>query len=42
MAPEIALDRQRPADLVFDRLVAGAVEELHAGNGGKNGSVAAE
>jgi hypothetical protein len=25
MAPEIPLDRQRPAELVFDRLVAGAV-----------------
>ena len=29
MAPEIPLDKQRPADFVFDHMVAGAVEELH-------------
>ena len=29
MAPEIPLDNQRPADLVFDSLVAEAVEQLH-------------
>ena len=29
MAPEIPLDRQRPADFVFDHLVAGAVDDLH-------------
>ena len=28
MAPEIPLDKQRPAEFVFDRVVAGAVEEL--------------
>ena len=45
MAPEIPLDRQRPGELVFDRLVAGAVQDLHAGTAGKAGeddSVAAE
>jgi len=30
MAPEIALDKQRPADFVFDKLVTGAVAQLHA------------
>ena len=30
MAPEIALDRQRPAEFVFDKLVSGAVQQLHA------------
>ena len=29
MAKEIPLDKQRPAEFVFDRLVAGAVQELH-------------
>ncbi len=28
MAPEIPLDKQRPADFVFDRMVAGAVAEI--------------
>ena len=42
MAPEIPLDRQRPAELVFDRLVAGAVEDMHAGTDGEDDSVAAE
>ncbi|MCC7275509.1 MAG: adenosyl-hopene transferase HpnH [Alphaproteobacteria bacterium] len=30
MAPEIALDRQRPAEFVFSRHVADAVERIHA------------
>ncbi len=42
MAPEIPLGRQRPAELVFDRLVAGAVDDLHAGKSAEDGSVAAE
>ncbi len=47
MAPEIPLDNQRPAESVFDDLVAGAVAELHAGQAGKEkaaegSSVAAE
>jgi hopanoid biosynthesis associated radical SAM protein HpnH len=45
MAPEIPLDRQRPAELVFDRLVAGAVQDRHAGTaetGASGDSVAAE
>ncbi len=47
MAPEIPLHRQRPAEFAFDRLVAGAVEELHAGKPSAEGaedagSVAAE
>jgi hypothetical protein len=29
LAPEIPLDRQRPADLVFDSVVARAVEDPH-------------
>ena len=29
MAPEIPLDKQRPADYVFDGLVAGAVKQIH-------------
>ncbi len=29
MAPEIPLDKQRPAELVFDNLVAKAVEQIH-------------
>ena len=29
MAPEIALERQRPAEFMFDHLVAGAVQDLH-------------
>ncbi len=44
MAPEIPLGKQRPAEFVFDRVVAGAVEELHGENrsAGDTGSVAAE
>ena len=47
MAPEIPLDKQRPAEFMFDRVVAGAVEELHgekrsADGAGDTGSVAAE
>jgi hypothetical protein len=45
MAPEIPLDRQRPAELVFDRLVAGAVQDRHVGTaetGAAGDSVAAE
>jgi hopanoid biosynthesis associated radical SAM protein HpnH len=45
MAPEIPLDHQRPAELVFDRLVAGAVQDQHAGTaepGATGDSVAAE
>jgi hopanoid biosynthesis associated radical SAM protein HpnH len=47
MAPEISLESQRPAEFIFDGLVAGAVNELHAqpaaGDKGKgSGSVAAE
>ena len=30
MAPEIPLDKQRPAAFIFDKLVAGAVQDLHA------------
>ena len=30
MAPEIAMDKARPAQFVFDKLVTGAVKELHA------------
>jgi len=47
MAPEIPLDNQRPAEFIFDRLVAGATSDLHGDkDGGKTGggksSVAAE
>ncbi|MCH7794818.1 MAG: adenosyl-hopene transferase HpnH [Proteobacteria bacterium] len=44
MAPEIPLDKQRPAEFVFDRMVAGAVAELHTEkpSGGDADSVAAE
>jgi hopanoid biosynthesis associated radical SAM protein HpnH len=35
MAPEIPLDKQRPAEFVFDRLVQGAVAEIHASPSGK-------
>ncbi len=47
MAPEIPLSGQRPAESVFDDLVAGAVTELHAGQADKakaaeGSSVAAE
>ena len=47
MAPEIALDKQRPAEFIFDKLVSGAVSDLHnkpaGGDQAKNtGSVAAE
>ncbi len=44
MAPEIPLHRQRPAEFAFDRLVAGAVEELHGEKPSAEdaGSVAAE
>ncbi len=44
MAPEIPLDKQRPAEFVFDRMVAGAVEELHTEkpSGADAGSVAVE
>ena len=31
LAPEIALDNQRPAEFIFDSLVAGAVAEMHDG-----------
>jgi len=40
MAPEIPLDRQRPAEFVFDSLVDGAVKQIHEPKGG--GSQAAE
>jgi len=47
MAPEISLDAQRPAEFIFDGLVAGAVADIHAepatdGKGKGSGSVAAE
>ena len=47
MAPEIPLSGQRPAESVFDDLVAGAVAELHTGQADKakaaeGSSVAAE
>jgi len=47
MAADIPLDGQRPAEFIFDGLVAGAVSELHAqpaadGKGKGSGSVAAE
>lgn len=44
MAPEIPLENQRPADFVFDNLVSGAVEDIHASDGKpkKSDSVAAE
>ncbi len=48
-APAILLAKQRPAEFVFDRLVAGAVSEIHDGTAGgtdvrdrKKPSVAAE
>ncbi len=47
MAPEISLDNQRPAEFIFDGLVAGAVTDIHAqpaadGKDKKAGSAAAE
>ncbi len=47
MAPEIPLEAQRPAEFIFDGLVAGAVADIHAepaadGKGKESGSVAAE
>jgi hypothetical protein len=44
MAPEIRLGKQRPAEFVFDRVVAGAVEALHGEkpSAEDTGSVAAE
>ncbi|MEE9480299.1 MAG: hopanoid biosynthesis associated radical SAM protein HpnH, partial [Kiloniellales bacterium] len=47
MAPEIPLGKQRPAEFVFDRMVAGAVEELHGAKASADGtedadSIAAE
>ncbi|MFQ5774443.1 MAG: adenosyl-hopene transferase HpnH [Kiloniellaceae bacterium] len=43
MAPEIPLDRQRPAEYVFERLVAGAAADIHAERkDGRTPSVAAE
>jgi hopanoid biosynthesis associated radical SAM protein HpnH len=47
LAPEIPLDAQRPAEFIFDGLVAGAVADIHAkpesdGKGKRSGSVAAE
>jgi len=43
MAAEIPLDKQRPAEFIFERLVAGAVSEGHAKAAGDGkGSVAAE
>ena len=33
MVPEIALDKQRPAEFVFDRMVADAVKDIHATGG---------
>jgi hopanoid biosynthesis associated radical SAM protein HpnH len=42
MAPEIPLDGQRPAELIFDELVAGAVHEIHDRKTGEAESVAAE
>jgi hypothetical protein len=42
MAPEIPLDRQRPAESVFDRLVAGAVAKDDSPKHGRDDSVAAE
>ena len=48
-APDIPLHNQRPAEFIFDRLVAGAVTEIHNGTAGgvdlrdaKKNSVAAE
>jgi hopanoid biosynthesis associated radical SAM protein HpnH len=35
MAPEIPLDKQRPAEFVFDRLVQSAVAEIHSSPSGK-------
>lgn len=47
MAPEIPFDGQRPAEFIFDGLVAGAVAGIHTapapeGKGKRSGSVAAE
>jgi hopanoid biosynthesis associated radical SAM protein HpnH len=47
MAPEIALDKQRPAEFIFDKLVSGAAADMHAKPAGGDqskgsGSVAAE
>lgn len=42
MAPEISLDNQRPAEFIFEGLVAGAVAEAADGKGKVSGSVAAE
>ena len=35
MAPEIPLDKQRPAEFVFDALVQGAVKDMHAPSPGE-------
>ena len=42
MAPEIALDRQRPAEFVFSRQVEAAMAGLHAGRAEATDRVAAE
>lgn len=42
MAPDITLDRQRPAAYVFDDLVAEAVDDMHRDETTKSPSVAAE
>lgn len=42
MAPDIPLDRQRPAAYVFDDLVAEAVDDMHRDETTKSPSVAAE
>ena len=42
MAPEIPLENQRPAESIFDELVAGAVHEIHDRKAGEADSVAAE
>jgi len=41
MAPEIPLDRQRPAEFVFDSLVGQAVTELHENGSDKAGRTSA-
>jgi hopanoid biosynthesis associated radical SAM protein HpnH len=42
MAPEIPLAKQRPAEFVFDRVVAGAVEALHGEKASVGGAEDAE
>ena len=38
MAPEISLEKQRPAEFIFDRLVEQAVTDVHSGDKPRKGS----